>query len=115
MPMSEDERRQLRETEAELAQQRRLVNLASRLKSASVDTGLRRVTVLWISGGCLGLILVIVSAVVHRMVLGVAGVIVLIATLLLVGVTAILVEVRGQRRERHAAHDRHRHPEWPGH
>ena len=39
MAMSEDERRQLRVTEAELSQQRRLANLASRLKSAGVDTG----------------------------------------------------------------------------
>jgi hypothetical protein len=40
--MSEDERRQVREAETELAQQRRLVNLAKALKSASVDTGLKR-------------------------------------------------------------------------
>ena len=67
MAMSEDERRQLREAEGELSQQRRLANLASRLKSASVHTGLKRITVLWIVGGSLGLILVIVSAVVHSM------------------------------------------------
>jgi len=48
MPMSEDERRRLSELEAELAKQRRLAGLSHRLGSASVDTGLRRVTVLWI-------------------------------------------------------------------
>jgi ABC-type uncharacterized transport system ATPase subunit len=45
MPMSDDERRRMQELEAELAEQRRLVSLAHRLGSASVDTGLRRVTV----------------------------------------------------------------------
>ena len=109
MPMSEDERRQLRETEAELAQQRRLANLARRLKSASVDTGLRRITVLWIVGGSLGLILVIAAAVVHSTTLGLTGVIILIATLLLVGVTSIVVEVHGQRREHRIDRDRHPH------
>ena len=109
MPMSENERRQLRETEAELAQQRGLVNLASRLKSASVDTGLRRITVLWIVGGSLGLILVIVSAVAHNIAVGAAGVGVLVATLLSVGVASLVVELRGYKREQRMPHGRGPH------
>lgn len=58
MPMSDDERRKLQELEAELAGQRRMVRLSHRLSSANVDTGLRRVTVLWIAGGSTGLIMV---------------------------------------------------------
>jgi Protein of unknown function (DUF3040) len=109
MAMSEDERRQLRETEAELAQQRRLVNLASHLKSASVDTGLKRITVLWVAGGSLGLILVIVSAVLHNIALGAADVGILAGTLILAGVASLVVEVRGQRREQRMPHGRHPH------
>lgn len=109
MPMSENERRRLSELEAQLAQQRRLVHLAHRLKSASLDTGLRRITVLWVAGGSLGLILVIVSAVVPSTALTAAGVVILIATLLLVGVASIVVEVRGQRREHRMAHGQHPH------
>ena len=107
--MSEDERRQLREAEAELAQQRRLVDLASRLKSAGVDTGLKRIIVLWVIGGSLGLILVIVSAVVHSTVLGTVAVGILAGTLILAGVASLVVEVRGQRREQRMPHGRHPH------
>ena len=106
MAMSEDERRQLREAEAELAQQHRLVRLASRLKSASVDTGLKRITVLWVAGGSLGLILVVVSAVMHSMALGAAAVGILAATLILVGVASLVVEVRGHKREQQMPHGR---------
>ena len=113
MAMSEDERRQLREAEAELAQQRRLVNLASRLKSASVDTGLKRIIVLWVVGGSLGLILVIASAVVHSIVLGTVAVGILAGTLILAGVASLLVEVRGQRREHEQRMSRGRHPHSP--
>ena len=99
MPMSDDEQRRLRELEAELAEQRRLVRLAHRLGSASVDTGLRRVTVLWIAGGSIGLILVVVGAVMHSTAVLAAAVVILAATLILVGVTSLMVEVAGYRRE----------------
>jgi hypothetical protein len=99
MPMSEDERRRLSELEAELAAQRRLVRLSHRLGSASVDTGLRRVTVLWIAGGSIGLILVVAGAVAHSTVVLTAAVVILAATLILVGITSLLVELAGYRRE----------------
>jgi hypothetical protein len=44
MPMPEDERREL---ETQLSRQPHLVKLARRLSWASVDTGLRRTSVLW--------------------------------------------------------------------
>lgn len=78
MPMSEDERRQLRETEAELAGQRQLTRLARRLGQASIDKGMGRVIALWGVGGSLGLILVVAGAVAHSTPAEVAGVVVLI-------------------------------------
>jgi len=99
MPMSDDEQRRLRELEAELAEQRRLVGLAHRLGSASVDTGLRRVTVLWIAGGSIGLSLVVAGAVVHSNTVLAAAVVILAGTLILVGVTSLVVEAAGYRRE----------------
>ena len=98
MPMSDDERRQLRELETQLAGQRRLVKLARRLGAASVDTGLPRISVLWGPGGRLGLILVIAGAVVRSTVLIAAGVVILAVTLLLAG-AAIAVGVAEYRRE----------------
>lgn len=100
IPMSDDERCRLRELEAELAEQRRLVSLTHRLGSASVDTGLRRVTMLWIAGGSIGLILVVAGAVVHSTAVLAAAVVILAGTLILVGVTSLAVEVAGFRRER---------------
>jgi Protein of unknown function (DUF3040) len=105
MPMSDDERRRLRELEDEVAQQRRLVNLAHRLGSASVDTGLRRVTMLWIAGGSIGLILVVTGAVAHSTAVLAAAVVILAGTLILVGVTSLVVEVGGYRREHRPGHE----------
>lgn len=99
MPMSEDELRQLRELEGQLATQPRLTRLARQLSAANVYTGLRRVTVLWIGGGALGLILVIAGAAAGANAVVAAGVGVLAVTLLVVGAAAIVVEVRGYRRE----------------
>jgi Protein of unknown function (DUF3040) len=99
MPMSDDERRRMHELEAELAEQRRLVSLAHRLGSASVDTGLRRVTALWIAGGSIGLILVVAGAVVHSTAVLAAAVVILAGTLILVGVASLVVEAAGYRRE----------------
>jgi hypothetical protein len=55
----------------------RLVSLAHRLGAASVDTGLRRVTVLWIAGDSIGLILVVAGAVVHSNAVLAAAVVIL--------------------------------------
>jgi Protein of unknown function (DUF3040) len=109
MPMSEDERRRLRELETQLARQRRLVRLARHLSSASVDTGLRRTSVLGGAGGAFGLSLVVAGAVAHSAAVVNAGFAVLAGTLLLVGLALIVVEVRGQRRE----HRSDRHPHSP--
>jgi Co/Zn/Cd efflux system component len=110
MAMSDDERRQLRELEAEVAQQRRLVKLARQLGSASVYTGLRRITVLWIAGGSIGLILVVAGAVVHSNAMLIAAVVVLAGTLILVGVASLVVEVAGYRREHRSGDGRQFRP-----
>jgi hypothetical protein len=99
MPMSDDERRRLQELEAELAEQRRMVTLAHRLGSANVDTGLRRVTVLWIAGGSTGLILVVAGAVAHSSAVLTAAVVILAVTLIAAGVASLAVELAGFRRE----------------
>lgn len=109
MPMSEDERRQLREAEAELADQRQLAKLARRLGEASVDKGMGRTILLWGVGVSLGLILVIVGAVLHSTAAEGAGVAILTITLLVVGVALIAVQVHGDLRERRLAQGRHPH------
>lgn len=110
MPMSEDERRRLLELEAELAGERRLVRLARQLGAANVYTGMRRITAVWIAGGAIGLSLVIAGAAAHAAAVIAAGLGTLVATLLLVGVAAIVVEVRGFRRERREEYHRDPHP-----
>ena len=113
MAMSDDERRQLRELEADAAQERRLVSLARQLGSASVYTGLRRITMLWIAGGSTGLILVVAGAVVHSNAVLTAAVVILASTLILVGVASLLVEAAGYRRE-HLPGDGRQHRRPPG-
>lgn len=114
MPLSDEERRRLRELEIEVSQQRRLVSLAHRLGSASVDTGLRRVTVLWIAGGSIGLILVVAGAVVHSTAVLAAAVVILAATLILVGLASLAVEVTGYRREHRPGDGRQPRPPSSG-
>jgi hypothetical protein len=110
MPMSEDERRELQQLEAQLAQHRRSVKLARRLSSASVDTGLRRTAMFWGAGAVIGLILIVAGAVTHSTAVVAAGVMVLSATVLVSGVAVFIVEIRGQRREREsAAYDEYPH------
>lgn len=95
MPMSEDERRELRALAAQLVGQRRLVVLSRRLGTASVDNGLCRVKVLWLAGGGLGLGLVVAGAVTANTAVLAAAVAVLAATLVLVGVSSVIVEIKG--------------------
>lgn len=113
MPMSEDERRQLGEAEAELADQRHLAKLARRLGEASVDKGMGRAIALWAAGGSLGLALVVVGAVARSSAAEAAGVVILIVTLLVVGVALIAVQVYGDRREHRPAQGRHPHSPSP--
>ena len=113
MPMSEDERRQLRDAEAELADQRQLAKLARRLGEASVDKGMGRTIALWAVGGSLGLILIVVGAVAHSVAAEAAGVVILIVTLLVVGVALIAVQVYGDLRERRLSQDRQPHSPSP--
>ena len=113
MPMSEDERRQLREAEAELAGQRQLAKLARRLGEASIDKGIGRVILLWGVGGSLGLILVVVGAVTRSTAAEAAGVVLLTVTLLVVGVALIAVQVYGDLREREHRLAQSRHPHSP--
>jgi Protein of unknown function (DUF3040) len=98
MPMSDEERRQLLEIERHLREEPRLGKLARQLSAANVYTALRRLTVLTAAGGAIGLALLVVGAVLHNA-LFFAGVGVLAATQVIVGVAAIAVEVRAYRRE----------------
>ena len=107
MPMSEEERRQLRHAETELADQRQLAKLARRLGEASVDKGMGRTIALWAIGGSLGLILVVVGAAAHSTAAEAAGVVILIVTLLVVGVALIAVQVYGDLREQRLSQGRH--------
>ena len=113
MPMSEDERRQLRQAETELADQRQLTKLARRLGEASVDKGMGRVIALWAAGGSLGLILVVVGAVGHSAAAEAAGVVILTVTLLVVGIALIVVQIHGDLREREHRLAQARHPHSP--
>jgi len=111
MAMSENEQRQLRELEAQLAGQRKLAALARRLESAGADIAQRRLSVLWAAGGSIGLMLVGAAVAVHSSALGAAAVVVLAGTLLLVGVAGMVVEAVGARRGHRLAHGHP--PRWP--
>jgi hypothetical protein len=110
MPMSDEERRQLLEIESHLRQEPVLVKLARQLSAANVYNSLRRLTVLTAGGATIGLILLVVGAVLHSSV-WVAGVGVLAATQVIVGVAAIVMEVRAYRREQRS--DPRHHPHSP--
>ncbi len=90
MPMSEDEQRSWRELEARLAGERRLVHLMTRLGAPGGGMP-RRTSLLWAVGGGFGLALVGVGAGLHSFIMGVAGVVLLAATLVVVGVALIVV------------------------
>jgi hypothetical protein len=107
MPTSEDEWRQLRELEAQLVSHRRLVALARRLESASVESAPRQISALWmVTGGISALALVVAGAVVPNSVLVAAGVVILAATLVAVGAASLVMEATGYRREQPSAHGR---------
>ena len=108
MPMSDEERRQLLEIESHLRQGPGLVKLSRQLGSANVYTALRRLAAAAITGGVLGLILLVVGAVLHNA-LFTAGVGILAGTQIIVGVAAIVVEVRAYRREQRPDPGRHPH------
>jgi len=84
------------------------VKLSRQLGAANVYTALRRLATATIAGGALGLILLVVGAVLHNA-LFVAGVGVLAGTQVMVGVAAIVVEVRACRREQRSDPGRHPH------
>lgn len=64
---------------------------------------------LWGVGGILGLILVVVSAVVHSAAAEAAGVFIAMVTLLVVGVALIAVQLHEDLREHRLAQGRHPH------
>ena len=98
MPMSEGERQQLLEIESRLRQEPGLVRLSRQLSAANVYTALRRLAAATAAGGALGLILLVVGIALHNA-LFTAGVGVLAGTQIIVGVAAVVVEVRAYRRE----------------
>ena|SRR5215469_18894872 len=108
MPMSDEERRQLLEIETHLRQEPKLVKLSRQLGAANVYTAMRRLAVLTAAGGGLGLALLVVGAVLHNA-LFFAGVGVLAGTQIIVGVLAIVVEVRAYRREQRSDPGQHPH------
>jgi Protein of unknown function (DUF3040) len=107
MPLSGYEQRRWRELEAQLAQEQRLVRLAARLGQAGRDArGPSRASALWAVGGGLGLALAIAGAVLHNTILNFAGVALLAATLVLVGIALIVLGLGHSRRDRRSA------PRW---
>lgn len=98
MPMSDEERQQLLEIESHLREEPGLAKLSRQLSAANVYTALRRLWVLTAAGGALGLILLVVGIVLHNALFAV-GVGILAGTQVVVGVAAIVVEVRAYRRE----------------
>ncbi len=110
MPLSDEERRQLLEIEGHLQQDPGLVKLSRQLSAANVYTALRRLSVLCAAGGTLGLILLVAGAVLHDALFA-AGVGVLAGTQVIVGVAAIVVEVRAYQREQRP--DSGHHPRSP--
>ena len=98
MVTSEDEQRQLRDLEAQLAGQRKLAALARRLESGGAGAGQLRLSVLWAAGGSIGLMLIAAAAAVRSSVLDAVGVAVLAGTFVLVGVAGMVVEAVGTRR-----------------
>jgi Protein of unknown function (DUF3040) len=98
MPMSEGERQQLLEIESHLRQEPGLVRLSRQLGAASVYTALRRLAVLTAAGGALGLILLVIGIAAHNALFA-AGVGILAGTQIVVGVAAIVVEIRAYGRE----------------
>jgi hypothetical protein len=90
MGLSENEQERWREVTAELARERRLVGLSRRLATAGLGMGLPvRTCVFWIIGGLTGLAILITGSVSGTHSLVVAGVDVLIATVLIAGVLLI--------------------------
>ena len=74
------------------------MKLSRQLSAANVYTALRRLAVLTAAGGAIGLILLVIGIAAHNALFA-AGVGVLAATQIVVGVAAIVVEVRAYRRE----------------
>lgn len=92
MPMSEHERREWRDLEAQLSHEPQLVRLARQLGGGGMP---RRTTTLWLAGGGLGAALVGVGTAGHSLAISDAGVAVLIVTLLVVGVALVVVGWNG--------------------
>ncbi len=110
MPMSGYEQRRWRELEAQLSRERHLVRLARRLEPPRAGAGFpSRASVLWATGGCLGLALAIVGAVMHNPTLNLAGVAILAATLVLVGAALVVAGIGRSRRDRRDI------PNWQAH
>lgn len=106
MPMSDDERQQLLEIETRLRQEPGLVKLSRQLGAANVYTALRRLAVLTTAGGAVGLALLVAGIAAHDALFA-AGVGLLAGTQIVVGVGAIVVEVRAYRREQQRPHPGH--------
>lgn len=105
MAMSQDEWRQWRQLEAQLAQHRPLVRLARHFE-AGASTRRWRTFAAWAVCGAIGLALIIVAADVHNVVVGALGAVILAGTLLSAVVALIVVEVGAYRCEHSQAHGR---------
>lgn len=100
MPMSEDDRRKLAEIEARMQPTRRLTVLSRQLGSASVYTGLRRITAAWIAGGSICVIMLIAGSVARSSAVVTAAWALLAFLHVTLGIALIGVEVTGLRRDR---------------
>ncbi len=94
MGLSGDEQDRWREVAAELAQERRLVSLSRKLAFVGVGVGLPvRTCLFWLVGGLTGLGILLAGGLSHSHALVIAGVDVLIATVLIAGVLLVVLGV----------------------
>lgn len=99
MSMSESERQQLHELEAELAADRRLVRLARRLPGVGSNTRLRQVVLLGAIGAAIGAFLVLIGAGSQSEAVSYFGLCLLAGTVVLAGLTLLVVAVARHRRQ----------------
>jgi Protein of unknown function (DUF3040) len=97
--LSDEELRQWRELEAELAKEPRLVRLANRLANTNPNALMPRTAwLLWISGTSVGLIIVVAGWIANDSSVGMAGAGILILTVVLAGMATLMIGISGIRR-----------------
>jgi hypothetical protein len=100
--LSEDELRRWQDIEAELAREQRLVRLAKRLADRSTNSFIPRAAwLLWVTGSTVGLIIAIVGWATNDSSVGMAGIGILVLTVILAGMALMMIGITGMRRFAH--------------